>query len=437
MMMREWVYKALFDVLHNKTYSNLYLKDHLQEVDAKDQALAANIFYGTLQNYDLCRYAWSRFARSKVDLPTAVLLTMSTYQLLFLDKVPDYAIINDANAIARRHMPNKRGLINALLRKAASTPMEYPADPIKALALKNSLPDWLISLWVRQYSPRQAFSFAAATTRALPVIVRINPLRYSLQEALDCPRLKPLEPEKLQDDSAALCRDTLFEYLGNNLAKDPLYTSGKISAQDPGSYEIARWADVRPGQSVLDLCAAPGTKTMAMAELAGNQASFTACDLHEHRTRLIEKDAGRLGLDRIETKTGDSSLVGDNPKLYDVVVCDVPCSGFGVLGRKPDMKQSLSPRTIDSLLPVQKQLLDAAGAQTRPGGTLIYSTCTLNKRENEKQVQAFLQSHPDFILEKEKTVEPGAYNGGFYISRLHRNEEQAAQAETVSGEDAA
>lgn len=410
-MMRKWVLNALMAVIRDKTYSNLYLRNHLQEVPFQDRALAANIFYGTLQNYALCQSIWKKKldSKAKVSLATSVLLTMSVYQLLFLDKVPSYAVVDDANKLAG---PKARALVNAILRKVSQDrTIQYPSDPIQALALSTSLPEWLIRLWVAQYSPQQAFKFAKATTKTYPLVVRINPLRFSLEEANAHPRLQKLEgPWK---------DDPLYLYMGNNFGKEDLYLEGKISAQDPGSYLIAKWANPKAGQSILDLCAAPGTKTMAMAEMANNEAFFKAQDLHEHRAKLIENDAKRLGLNHIEAIAQDSTKVLDN-KQYDVVVCDVPCTGFGVLGRKPDMKLHLDPQDMDSLLPVQKELLEAAALQTKAGGNLIYSTCTLNTKENEKQVKAFLEAHPEFTLDEQQTIEPSDVNGGFYLARLFK-----------------
>ncbi len=422
---REWVFKALVDVIRHDQYSNLYLKKHLQEVDEKDRNLATNIFYGTLQNYALCEHAWSRFTDGKVEAKTGILMTMSCYQLLFLKRVPAYAVIDDANRIAARYLKGQRGLVNAVLRKVVDNPIEYPSDPVKSLALTTSLPEWLIRLWIKQYSPQQAFKFAKASNMTLPVVVRVNPLRYSIEDALKCPRLQERPDSK---------ETGLFNYTGTQFGKDWLYLEGKISAQDPGSYEIAKWADVKPGDTVLDLCAAPGTKTMAMAEMSGGKAQIIAQDLHEHRVELIEQDARRLGLDDVIARQQDSTQVSNPPEQFDVVLCDVPCSGFGILSRKPDLKLRLSPANIDSLLPVQKELLKAGAMQTKPGGTLIYSTCTLDKKENEKQVEAFLGAHPDFEMVKEETIEPSETNGGFYLCKLIRKsqtEPQGSEQEAV------
>lgn len=425
MNVREWVHNALCEVIQKHTYSNLYLKDHLHEVEQKDQALASNIFYGTLQNYALCESAWKRFAKGKVSRKAGILLTMSVYQLLFLKRVPDYAVIDEANRIAVHQFPALRAMINAILRKVASTPLELPENPIERLALSTSLPSWLVTLWAKQYGKTEAFQFAKAATAALPVTVRRNPLRLSAKEAAAISRLIPLDEEGrvlAMSDSAFKEGDepVLYRYTGTSIGSDPLYKSGAISVQDPGSYAIAKAADVKPGMKILDLCAAPGTKSMAMAEMSNDQAKILSLDLHEHRVRLIENDARRLHLQSIQAETADSSALPENP-IYDVVLADVPCSGLGVLSRKPDIKLKLKPALLDEMTPVQKAIADAGAGQLKDGGLLVYSTCTLNKKENEKQVEDFLERHPDFTLLDEKTIMPNEEHGGFFIARLRKN----------------
>lgn len=413
MNVREWVYNALDEVIRSNTYSNLYLKEHLQEVDEKDQALASNIFYGTLQNYTLCEYAWKRFAKQKVGRKVGILLSMSVYQLLFLQRVPDYAVIDEANRIAAKRFPEKRAFVNAVLRKVVTTPLRYPDHPIEAMALQTSLPEWLITMWVKQYGPKSAFNFAKASLAALPVTVRRNPMKLDAKKAADYQRLEKIEDPELNPDGV------LYRYTGNAIGKDHLYTSGAISVQDPASYKIARWTKARPNVKILDLCAAPGTKSMAMAEMAEDQAEILSLDLHDHRVSLIQNDAKRLNLNSVKAKQADSSKLEPNPE-YDIVLCDVPCSGLGVLARKPDMKLHLKPAMLDELLPLQKEILASGAGQVKDGGLLIYSTCTLNRKENEKQVESFLTEHPDFTLLDQKTIEPNAQHGGFFIASLQK-----------------
>lgn len=406
--MREWIWKALCEVIINGAYSNIYLRDHLDELAAKDRGLATRIFYGTLQNYALCQAAWKRFAKGKVSAKVSVLMTMSAYQLLFLSKVPDYAVIDDAVRIAARAVPATKGFVNAVLRKTASEPMVLPEDKQERLALETSLPLWLIKMWSAQYGEAQAEQFARASLDVLPDYVRINPLRITLQDLA-------ARPDLVEDESG------LYKDLSGSLGSDPLYKAGKISAMDPGSYAIARTVDPQPGEEILDLCAAPGTKTMAMAEMMDDEGRVDACELHAHRANLIAKDARRLGLESVHVRVQDSVRMSSD-KLYDRVLCDVPCSGYGVLARKPDLKLKLDNRELDTLIPLQKQLLESGASHVKKGGVLVYSTCTLNTKENEKQVQGFLKTHPEFVLDEQQTIFPDGTHDGFYMARMIRQE---------------
>lgn len=402
--MRQWLWKALCEVVLHKTYSNLYLKEHLNELDPKKRALATRIYYGTLQNYALCEASWKRFAKRKVPSRVAVLLTMSVYQLMFVDSIPDYAIINEAVALAKKLSPKTGGFVNAVLRNVLRTPMDYPSDPKEKLAMETSLPEWLIDLWTKSYGWQNTEQIAKASLCVPPMTIRPNPLRISREE---------LEKEEHLSPSPM---DGLYLYSGS-LAQDPLYQEGKISVQDAGSVEIARFTQAKPGDFVLDLCAAPGTKSMAMAEMMNNEGSITCLDLHKHRAALIEQDAKRLGLDIISARQADSTKIKDTDK-YDVVLCDVPCSGWGVLGRKPDMKLHLDQKEGYKLAATQSDLLEAGARALKPGGTLVYSTCTLDPVENEEQVKAFCRAHPEFDLEKEQTLLPDGSRDGFFMARL-------------------
>lgn len=460
--MRKWLWKALCQIVINHAYSNLYLKEHLEELPKNEQAAAVRILYGTLQNYRLCREIWLPFIHSKVSRKIEVLLTMSVYQLKFMESMPDYAIINEAVRLAGTISLQSAKFVNAVLRKAAKADLIISFDTLENAAKSASLPNWLLSMWKAQYGDKQAVELAKATLAELPVYVRINPLKMDkdeLEQAAEAGILKKME----MDESGY---DQLYIYSGKSLKNDPLFLEGKISAMDPGSYEIARLCQIKPGMKLLDLCAAPGTKSNAAAEMMNNQGRIDAFDLHEHRTKLIDQDAKRLGVDIIRSHTADSSALGlyqpfeqdheqtdqdqtsqhrknkdqmgqiqinqnqtdldQKQKLpaesgfYDVVLCDVPCSGYGILSRKPDMKVHLDSTAMDTLIPLQKQLLETAARNTAKGGALVYSTCTLNKKENEKQVESFLEKHPEFKLQSMKTMMADEKHGGFFMARMER-----------------
>ena len=406
--MRKWLWEALCEVILNKAYSNLYLKDHLHELPPKDRGLATRIFYGTLQNYEYCTYVWKQYARMKVTPKLRVLLAMSVYQLLFLDKVPAYAVIDDAVKLSRKISVKSSGFVNAVLRKVSSEKPVLPENEEERFALECSVPLWLYKMWKAQYSKEQADQAARSSLDILPVYVRLNPLKAP-EGGLDPERFEP-------------AGGSLYLYKGDSLAADPLYRKGVISPMDPGSYAIALYGNVQPGMKVLDVCAAPGTKTMAMAEQMNNEGSIDAFDLHEHRVRLIDHDARRLGLSIVHAAQADSAKT-DFDRDYDLVLCDVPCTGYGVLARKPDLKLHLDPSTMDSLIPVQKEILENAAKSVKEKGRLVYSTCTINKKENEKQVDAFLKAHPDFELEKMQTLFPDDRQDGFFMACLKRKEQ--------------
>lgn len=410
MEMRQWIWNALKQVMLHGAYSNLYLKEHLGELDPKDRALATRIFYGTLQNAAYCEACWKRFAKTRVSGSLGVLLTFSVYQLLFLDKVPDYAAVDGAVQLARKKSRSSADFVNAILRRVLEEPLPEPESEEERLALQTSLPLWIIRMWTKQYGWDAAREMAESSVDTLPVYVRINPLRMSEEEAELAGLNKADILEKPMND--------LYIYPGDGLEQAEAYRRGQVSVQDPGSYAIACLAAPEPGQTVLDVCAAPGTKTMAMAEQMKGQGEITALDLHPHRAALIAQDAARLGFSDLVTAQARDATDLSGLGEYDVVLCDVPCSGYGVLARKPDMKLHLSMETMDTLIPLQKKLLEQAALHTKPGGRLVYSTCTMNKKENEKQVQAFLQSHPDFVLQEEKTLFPNAQHNGFYMAEL-------------------
>lgn len=396
--MRKWLWKALDEVVNKEVYSNLYLRNHLHEVSERDRALATRIFYGTIQNYRYCRSCWSKFVKNKVNDKMDVLLTMSTYQLLFLDKVPSYAIVNDAVNIAKKINVKYAGLTNAVLHKVKHI-------ETKDVALKYSLPDWLYKMWVSQYGQEQALIMAKASVNILPFYVRRNVLKTEVEDF---------------SSSEFLCvKDPLYIYTQNDYFHHPYYQKGYMSAQDEGSLAIAKFVDPKENERILDCCAAPGTKTMAMAEMMYNKGHIDSFDLHAHRKDLIESDAKRLGIDIVHAGVQDATKFKSSV-LYDRILCDVPCSGYGVLSRKPDIKLRMLPEDMDTLIPLQYAILNNVCQYVKEGGIIVYSTCTMNKKENEKQIQRFLKEHDMFRLVDEVNIFSDSKQDGFYMAKLVR-----------------
>lgn len=407
--MRSWVFKALCSVVLEGTYSNLYLKNHLKEVPKKDQALCTRIFYGTIQNHDYCQYIYRQFTnRKKIESKIDVLLVMSVYQIKFLDKVPDYAICNEAVNLAKKVNSKSAGFVNAILHKVIQNEVKLPEDEVERIAIMNSIKPWLISMWCSQYGLDTAEKIAMHSNTTLPIVVRRNSLLINEENFLKDPYI-----EKIKDSE-------LYVYIGEEISSHPYYVKGYMSAQDPGSYQIARTLDVKCEEKVLDVCSAPGTKAMALAQFMNNRGTIDCLDIHKHRVQLIKKDAKRLHVDIIHAYCKDATKILDLG-LYDRVLCDVPCSGYGVLARKPDIKLRMKSEDMDSLIKIQREILDSAASHVKENGCLVYSTCTLNKKENEKQIEYFIKNHPGFVLEKEETLFPNEYSGGFFIAKLVRN----------------
>ena len=398
--MRYWVYRALYEVIVHQVYSNLYLKNNLYQVDCKDQALATNIFYGTIQNYSFCQYVWKQYAHYKVSDKIDVLLSMSVYQLIFLDKVPSYAIVNEAIEIAKKEEPRSKGFVNAILRKINKNKINYPENEFNRLSIQYSLPVWLLKMWDKQYGSMQMRNMLPYCNQIMPLYIRYNP-NYTFETTYE-----------------HIC-GTLYKTNLNQIANNQLYKDGKISVQDEGSYQICLFLDIKENMNVLDCCAAPGTKSMAIAEMLHHSGHVDCIELHEHRKELIEKDIQRLSLNNVSCFCQDARDLSSFLE-YDRVLCDVPCSGYGVLSRKPDIKLKMKPEDMDTLITLQYEILESASKHVKKGGILVYSTCTINKKENEKQIEKFIENHSNYECLEMKTIFPQKEKDGFYMAKLKR-----------------
>lgn len=410
---RKWVWQALEAICLEGAYSNLYLQQNLRQVKKSDRALATQIVYGTLQNGRLLRWQWETKVRRMPSAPVALLLDLSVYQLLFLERVPDYAVIHEAVRLCEERQKGAKGMVNAVLRRVQRERRRpLPADRWQALGVECSQPDWLIAMWRAQYSDEICERICRSMQQQRGQSVRVNVMKADRNELLKSAHYKE---GKLSPD-ALVC-------VQGNAAESREYQEGLISIQDEASQMVAVWMDPQPGERILDVCSAPGSKACHMAEHMHDEGQIVCGDIHPHRVALIEQGAKRLGLHILETKVMDAAApaeAGETP--FDGVLCDVPCSGYGVMGRKSDIKARLDPSAMDTLIPLQQQILQAASARVRPGGRLVYSTCTLNRKENEKQVSRFLSEHPEFSLVREKTFFPFEFDSdGFYVALMHRD----------------
>lgn len=372
-----------------------------------DRNLARELVRGAVIWQGRIDHALSRLlTRPLKDLPPPIrnILRIGAYQLLFLDHVPAYAAVSESVRLARqRGHAGTAGLVNAVLRRLADRPdVDVPGemDPVDRLALLWSHPAWMVRRWVDRLGLQETESLCRANNRTPPVVLRHNSLKGPLQTLLDrlCAEGVRVRPHPLREEF-------LVVEEGWGLFRTPLFQEGWASVQDVSAGLAVLLLDPRPGETVLDLCAAPGGKTGFIAERMEDRGRVVALDRHPGRLRRLTDNVRRLGLRSVETAVLDASPFDAGDELlarfreFDRALVDAPCSGLGVLARRPDLRWRRAPSDLPELTRAQLQLLSRGAASVRRGGVLVYSTCTTEPEENEGVVEAFLDAHPEFEVE--------------------------------------
>ena len=386
-------------------FADLALDAELSRAAAspRDAALATELVYGTLrwQRYlDWILAPHSRRRLASLDTRPHVLLRMTAYQLVFLERTPTFAAVNDAVSLARqRAKPGVPGFVNAVLRSFAKRgPRERePApshDPLEALAERSSFPTWLARRWVERYGVDDARALMSAMNERPPLSVRANTLRTT-REALAA-RLH--DEEKLEATAAPHAPEGLIVEHGGRPASWRAFADGDFAVQDEASMLVARLLEPKPGETVADACAAPGTKTTHLAQLMQDRGLILAFDPQPARLALVAEAATRLGVTIVETRTGTvETLAPDFVAACDAVLVDAPCSNLGVLRRNPEVKWRRAARDLTATAMRQREILAAAATMVRSGGRLVYATCSLEPEENEQVVAALLAERDDFV----------------------------------------
>lgn len=432
---------VLTDVREKGAYASLALGERLRaaHLSPEDRRLATGLVYGTLENQLQIDYALDRL----MDHPTREpvqrdILRMGAYQILFLDRVPDSAAVDEAVKLTRAMgMEAACGFINAVLRNLSRGKDEiaWPdreADPVAYLSVMGSMPRWLVEKLVAAYGPEEAGRVILYREEEHPVCVRPNFTRLSDAE------FEALLQEKGWRAERGLAPHAWLIYGAGDLAADADYRAGRFSIQGQSSMLAAEALEVRPGMKVLDACAAPGGKSAYLCEQMQLTGRVYAWELHEKRAQLLEGVRRRLGLDNLRISVRDAlDFRPDLEGALDGVLLDAPCAGLGVLSQKPDIKLRLKEEDIPAIVDTQGRLIDTVCRYVRPGGALVYSTCSLLPEENADRVRAFLQAHPNFTLEPLPTSFPeelrarqtpcglqllGCRDGveGFFIARMRR-----------------
>ncbi len=407
--------EILLKYKQEKSYLNLTINSYFQkyELSRSQKDFITRVVYGTVQNQIYLEYVLKPHLKTRVKSYEKMLLLMSLYQHLMMDAIPDYAIINEAVNLAKK----KKGIrtsqfINAVLKQAFLTePSLEELSKEERLSIETSHPLWMVKMLCKQYGYSTTQKICQANNEPPLKCARVNTLLTSKDELL--------KDELWQ--KGKLAKDALY-YQGGNIAYTKEFQEGLVTIQDESSQLVAPYLSPQPGDYVLDMCAAPGSKTTHLAALMHNQGKIDAYDLYEHKIPLIQQQLTRLQVSIVDVKAYDSTKLIElyPPLTFDKILLDAPCSGLGVLARKPEIKYHES-NAMDEIIQIQQKLLENAYPLLKNGGNIVYSTCTINKKENEKQIQAFIKRHPDMKVIKEQTILPFEYHSdGFYMCLLEK-----------------
>ena len=416
---RKAAVKALLKVENDSAYSNIALNAVLREsgLENADRAFASAIFYGVLDRRITIDFILSKFIKTplkKVAPYTLEVLRSSVYQIIFMDKVPDSAAVNEAVKLIKSSRESRNaGFANAILRNILRNEITLPdgKDP-QSLSVKYSCPKWIINSFITDYGADIAEELLKESLKPAPVIIRVNTLKT------DTDTLKTeLEKRGIPTDTAET-ENALILKKGIDAADFDLYKRGYFYAEDLSSQTAVSVLNPKKGERVLDMCAAPGGKSFTMALLMENAGEIVSCDLYEQRVGLIKSGAERLGIDIIKPITADASRYNEDLGKFDCILCDVPCSGLGVLRRKPDIKYK-PENDFAELEALQHKILQNAARYLKKGGRILYSTCTLRRAENEKLVNSFIMEYNGFRKMYEHTYLPHIdKTDGFYCALI-------------------
>lgn len=387
---------VLMDVDKNQAYSNLLLTKHMNQhkIAGIDKGLMTELTYGTLQHKMTLDFFLAPFIKGKLENWVQWVLRMAVYQIHYLDRIPNHAVVNEAVQLAKYHgHKGVSGLVNGVLRaflREGAPSFDSIKDPLERLSIETSHPQWMLENWIQAFGFEKTEQIARQNNVAPPQTIRVNTMKISIDDAI----------QALESEGFTVRKGILPESLhvaGKTAATSALFASGQFTIQDESSMMPAHALQLEKGMTVLDMCAAPGGKTTHIAQLLDNTGHITALDLHENKLKYIHENAERLGFTHISTVAADARQAQEvlEQKQFDRILVDAPCSGYGVIRRKPDMKYAKKPQDAERLATIQLAILNEAYSLLSPGGILVYSTCTIEPTENDEVIDAFLQTHQD------------------------------------------
>ena len=422
---RKTAYLSLVDVESKKAYSNLAINHQVIINKPNSQGFVRELVYGVLENKLLLDHYIDQLVINGIGslkTPELTIIRMGIYQLGYMDSVPEYAAVNESVVLAKKYCRSKSGLVNGVLREYLSRKLQLKLpdrseDEVAYLSVKYSYAPWIVELWLDHYSTDFVEELMKAGNVTPPMTVRLNWLKVMKPDLI-----KKLEAKHFQVEEGRICQNAL-NIKGSRLLDTELYKLGMFTPQDESSMLVAEKLDPKHGETVMDVCAAPGGKTTAIAERMNNTGRIIASDIYRRKLDLIDKEARRLGITNIETRSCDATRVDSSMiQKADRVLVDAPCSGLGVVRRKPEIKYKELTEEMELLPKKQLAILSASSGYVKPGGRLVYSTCTVNPRENERVVEAFLKKNPAFSKIERTLLLPNV-NGtdGFFICVMERS----------------
>lgn len=427
---RELVLDILMEVNEREQYSHLVIRDVLnkyQYLEKQERAFLTRLAEGTIEHMLEMDFVINSFSKVKVKKMKPLirnLLRMSVYQLKYMDSIPDAAVCNEAVKLAKkRGFAQLRGFVNGVLRNIARelSHLQYPdekLEPVRFLEVTYSVPAWIVEQWIENYGYEQAKSICESFLVERPITIRTN-LTKITSETLK---------ERLESEGvivkAIKALDYAFEISGfDYLQSLDSFNEGLFYVQDISSMMVAEIAAPKKESYIIDVCAAPGGKSSHLAEKMDGTGMVEARDLTEYKVSLIEENIIRHGLENMNAVQMDATILDESSvDKADVLICDLPCSGLGVMGKKTDIRYKMTAEKQRDLVQLQRDILSTVHTYVKPGGVMVYSTCTIHKDENEGNVEWFVEKYPEFeVLSKEQMFPGGMYHDGFFIAKLRRN----------------
>lgn len=439
---REISLKILYKIDQEQAYSNIELNEQINQnrkkLNEKDIGLISEVVYGVTTwklTLDEIIKKHSKIRLKKISPWIINILRMGIYQIIFLDKIPKSAAVNESVNLAKRYGHNSSSnFVNAILRKIE--PKDYEEffeikDDIERISKTTSMPKWIIEELMKNNNIQQVEEICKNSNLKPKVAIRINTLKTNKEEIIKKLKSKNIEYQeiketknKAQEIEKENTKNFLILEKAKNIENMQEFKEGLFTVQDISAGLTAIMLQPKPGEYIFDACSAPGGKTTYIAELMKNQGKIEAWDIHEHRTKLVEQNAQRLGIKIIQTKVKDASIYDEKyNEKFDKILLDVPCLGIGVIKRKPDIKWQRHQEDIETITNIQKKILENCSKYLKKNGTLVYSTCSILKEENEDVIQQFLNKNNEYYIKPEETLNilPNKEKDGFFICKIHKN----------------